>query len=214
LDVGCGTGRLLVDYLRRGIDIEGVDVSPDMLAVCQRKARDQGLSAKLFCQPVEMLATGRSYRTIIVPSSSFQLITDPGAAGQALERMHRHLLPRGTLAMSIMDLEKEPRSGGWSLDAETIRPDGAVVRRWVKSRYDSRAQLEHTESHYEVLQEGRVVHTERHRRSPGTRSYTLDQALTMVAEVGFTDVRAFSNFTLRPASADDRLFCLLARRPA
>ena len=34
LDVGCGTGRLLLDYLTEGIEIDGVDVSPDMLAVC------------------------------------------------------------------------------------------------------------------------------------------------------------------------------------
>ena len=31
LDVGCGTGRLLLDYLARGIDIDGVDNSPEML---------------------------------------------------------------------------------------------------------------------------------------------------------------------------------------
>ena len=35
LDVGCGTGRLLLDYLAEGIEIDGVDVSPDMLAVCR-----------------------------------------------------------------------------------------------------------------------------------------------------------------------------------
>jgi len=33
LDVGCGTGRLLLDYLQQGIDIDGVDNSPDMLAI-------------------------------------------------------------------------------------------------------------------------------------------------------------------------------------
>ncbi len=34
LDVGCGTGRLLLDYLAQGIDIDGVDISPEMLAIC------------------------------------------------------------------------------------------------------------------------------------------------------------------------------------
>ena len=33
LDVGCGTGRLLLDYLAEGIEIDGLDVSPDMLAL-------------------------------------------------------------------------------------------------------------------------------------------------------------------------------------
>ena len=43
LDVGCGTGRLLLDYLAQGIDIDGVDNSPDMLAICRHKATTLGV---------------------------------------------------------------------------------------------------------------------------------------------------------------------------
>ena len=31
LDVGCGTGRLLLPYLRAGLDVDGCDVSSDMI---------------------------------------------------------------------------------------------------------------------------------------------------------------------------------------
>jgi ubiquinone/menaquinone biosynthesis C-methylase UbiE len=47
LDVGCGTGRLLLDYLQQGIDIDGVDNSPAMLAICRRKAEDLKLKPGL-----------------------------------------------------------------------------------------------------------------------------------------------------------------------
>jgi ubiquinone/menaquinone biosynthesis C-methylase UbiE len=76
LDIGCGTGRLLLDYLADGIDIDGVDNSPEMLAICGEKAQKLGLHPTLFQQSMEALDLPRRYRTIMVPSSSFQLVTD------------------------------------------------------------------------------------------------------------------------------------------
>src|SRR4051812_28941152 len=38
LDLGCGTGRLLVAFARRGYRVLGVDLSADMLAVAGEKA--------------------------------------------------------------------------------------------------------------------------------------------------------------------------------
>ena len=43
LDVACGTGRLLVPYLRAGLDVDGCDVSPDMVELCRDKAEREGL---------------------------------------------------------------------------------------------------------------------------------------------------------------------------
>lgn len=76
LDVGCGTGRLLLDYLQQGIDIDGVDNSPEMLAICQHKADQLQLQPKLYNQYVENRELPRQYRTILIPSSTLQLITD------------------------------------------------------------------------------------------------------------------------------------------
>jgi predicted methyltransferase len=44
----------------------------------------------------------RAYRTIIVPSSSFQLVTERAAAAQAMRRFFRHLEPGGSLVMLFM----------------------------------------------------------------------------------------------------------------
>ena len=38
LDIGCAAGRLLIDYLSQGIDIDGVDISPEMIAICRQNA--------------------------------------------------------------------------------------------------------------------------------------------------------------------------------
>ena len=73
LDIGCGTGRLLLDYLAAGIDVDGIDVSPEMLALCRSKAAELGLDVegRLHQQTMETLALERRYATIFVPSLSF-----------------------------------------------------------------------------------------------------------------------------------------------
>ena len=38
LDAGCGTGRLLIPFLRAGLDVDGCDISGDMLAYCRQAA--------------------------------------------------------------------------------------------------------------------------------------------------------------------------------
>jgi ubiquinone/menaquinone biosynthesis C-methylase UbiE len=43
IDLGCGTGRLLVHFARRGYSCLGVDLSDAMLDVVRRKAAEEGL---------------------------------------------------------------------------------------------------------------------------------------------------------------------------
>lgn len=211
LDVGCGTGRLLLDYRRRGVDIDGVDLSPEMLAICRRKATQQGLTVSTYEQAMERLNLPRRYRTIIVPSSSFQLVTGFDEAWEALRRLLEHLVTGGTLAMSVMDLDKESHPGTWQLAGEAEPPEGReTVRRWSRTTYDPLTRLEHTEDRYECLRDGHVVYEEHHRRSPATRSYTLREMTAMLHEVGFAEVRSLSGFSMRPATQDDRLLCFLA----
>jgi ubiquinone/menaquinone biosynthesis C-methylase UbiE len=69
LDAGCGTGRLLLPYLRAGLDVDGSDISPDMLALCREKAEREGLSPGLYVQAMHELGLPRTYRTIFVCGS-------------------------------------------------------------------------------------------------------------------------------------------------
>lgn len=215
LDVGCGTGRLLLDFLADGIDAEGVDVSPEMLALCRRKADAAGGQVRLHEQAMESLSLPRRFRTILVPSSSFQLVTDPATARAAMDRFFAHLLPGGHLVMPFMtDWQPgDPLETGWQTREQERPDDGALVRRRSRSRYDPAEQLEHTEDVYEVLRDGGVVATERHARSPAVRWYTQPQVRALYEAAGFTDLLVCDEFSFEPARADARLFSAIGLRP-
>jgi len=207
LDVGCGTGRLLLDYLAEGIDVDGVDVSAEMLALCRAKAERLGLAPTLYEQSMAELDLPRRYRTIIVPSSSFQLVLDPDAARGTLRRLGAHLEPGGVLVLPFLVLE----AGERELEREQVREDGAIVRRRLVSRYDPETQLEDTDDRYEVIVDGEIVAQERHVRAPATRAYTLDQAVELCESIGLTIDRVLDGFTEEPYAGGE-IFTIVARR--
>ena len=216
LDVGCGTGRLLLDYLNRGVDIEGVDTSPEMLDLCRAKALILNLKPTLYLQSMEDLDLPQHYEIIIVPSSSFQLVTDLGDATKSMANFYRHLDPGGILIMPFMQLwrEGDALETDWEQDGEKVRlEDGALIRRWSRARYDPKEQMEHTETRFEEVIDGDIVNSEHHIRSPATRWYTQQQALALYRQAGFSDLKIYSEFSQEPASEDDVIFSVVGLKP-
>lgn len=214
LDVGCGTGRLLLDYLSQGIDVDGVDNSPEMLVLCRQKAAGMGLNLTLYQQYMETLDLPRTYRTILIPSSSLQLVIEPDMARQAMGRFYAHLAPGGVLVSPFMRLwqEGEPLESEWEASEQRTQ-DGATVRRVARSRYDPEIECEHTEDLYQVILDGEAVEEELHRRSPATRSYTQRQARQLFENAGFMELELYSGFSFEPVKPDDSLFTVIGRRP-
>lgn len=222
LDVGCGTGRLLLDYLAAGLDVDGVDNAPQMLEICRTKAIAAGIDIKdrLFEQEMATLALARRYSTIFVPSSSFQLLINASDAEEAMTRFYEHLVPGGVFVMSIMSKlwrgKEKPAQMQWSqwhrLGECERAEDGATIRRWVRTQYDHEQQLEHEENRFEVLRDDVIVESESYVRSPAVRWYSQQQAIACCEGAGFASVTATSGFTFDPASPDDTTFCVIAKR--
>jgi len=219
LDVGCGTGRLLLDYLACDIDVDGVDNSPEMLALSRKKALVLDLMPSVYEQQMEALDLPRRYRTIFVPSSSFLLLTDRADAEQAMQRFYQHLESGGVLVMPFMVIRRgnTPPGGEWSdwcKTGERERPaDGALVRRWQRMKFDDVEQWEDTDDRYEVIVDDEIVATEEHRRSPAVRWYTQAQSLAIYDRAGFAAIHAVSEFTFDPAGPSDSIWTVFGTKP-
>ncbi len=216
LDVGCATGRLILTYMKEGIDVDGVDASADMLAICRSKAEVAGLQPTLYEQRMERLDLPRTYKTIIVSSSSFTLLTDLDSSRAAMDGFCRHLDHGGALVMPFGTpwSEGDPLVTDWELEKEATREeDGAVVRRWSRGQYDPETQLQSDECRYDVILHGRTIKQEHHRSYPATRSYTQEQAIALYADAGLVNIRVWKNFTTEAATEDDKLFTVIGVRP-
>jgi SAM-dependent methyltransferase len=213
LDVGCGTGRLLLDYLAEGVDVDGVDDSPEMLALCRRRARELGLSPRLYAQKMEALALPRRYRTIFVPSSSFQLLIDPEAARRALSAFHAQLQSGGALVMPFLDRAGLAPPEGATWTREVRRPeDGATVRRTSRARFDEASGTESSSEIFELIVDGEVVEREQHDRDPDVRWYSQSDARSMFEAAGFRVQAIVAGFTDRPAGPEEEVFTIIGVR--
>lgn len=157
-----------------------------------------------------MLSLPRKYQTILVPSSSFQLLLDAALPPHVMERFYEHLLPGGVLVMPFMTLWKQGDPLESESTREAIRPeDGASIRRWQYARFDPETELEHTVDRYEIIRDGNVIASEEHKQSPATRSYSQEQAVALYQKAGFKDIQVFHEFTFEPVKPEDTLFCVL-----
>jgi SAM-dependent methyltransferase len=98
LDVACGTGRLLVPWVAAGLDVDGCDVSPDMIRLCRQAAQAVGRAPQLYCQAMHELDVPLRYQTIIV-CGGIGLGSTREQDQEALRRLHDHLGPGGRLVL-------------------------------------------------------------------------------------------------------------------
>jgi ubiquinone/menaquinone biosynthesis C-methylase UbiE len=130
LELGCGTGRVLLPIARDGVACVGVDASRDMLDVF--RAKQPPPSLELVHATMETFDLGRRrFRLITVPFRAFSHLLDVPAQLAALANIRRHLAPGGRLALDVFDprldriaLREEPEA----LAARASTPRGLVQR--------------------------------------------------------------------------------------
>jgi SAM-dependent methyltransferase len=123
LDAGCGTGRLLIPFLRAGLDVDGCDVSGDMLAYCQQAAEREGLSPRLYRQALHNLDLPRHYQTIFA-CGVFGIGVSREQDFAALQRFYQHLLPGGMLMLEVyLPYEDAKVWPLWRKEARTHLPE-------------------------------------------------------------------------------------------
>ena len=77
LEVGCGTGGLLVAAARAGREIVGVDIAARWLVVARRRLADHGLSVPLLAASAERLPWPDGQFDAVVADSVLEHLDDP-----------------------------------------------------------------------------------------------------------------------------------------
>jgi SAM-dependent methyltransferase len=225
LDLACGVGRLLLPLLEAGLDVDGADVSADMLAHARRLGEERGLFPSLLQQAMHQLESPRRYRTIYI-CDSFGIGGGRPEAMGALERAFHHLEPGGVIAFSH-DLPyaceetewlrwlpgRHTEAQPWPTSGDRRRmADGDELELLVRERsWDPLLQRSVLQVRGRRWHDGQVVEEDEHSIVLG--AYFAQEVLLMLEVAGFVDVDIQVAYTGKPATSDDGRIVFLGRRP-
>jgi SAM-dependent methyltransferase len=161
LEIGCGDGEPLLELVRRGLDIDGLDSSSDMLERCRINASALGVDVALYHQKMEQLSLPRRYRSIYLAGPTFNLLPDDSTALQALRAIREHLTTDGAALIPLWIPDPTPPEG-LGLTREASEDDGAVLRYTPLAEvYDEAARVRTTTTRYERITATGVESVER-----------------------------------------------------
>jgi SAM-dependent methyltransferase len=205
LELGTGTGRILMPLAEAGHEIVGLDLSPAMLGVAAAKlgARPELADrARLVEGDMTAFDLAQLFALVIIPARSFQHVTEPAGQRAALACARRHLVAGGHLILDLFDPNFELLL---AKDATALPPrearvpgSGHLVRRTMQSRRTDalRQTVEEALRFEEFDAAGNLVAQEE--TSWSLRWSTRHEIAYLLELCGFEPIEQFSDFKGSP----------------
>jgi SAM-dependent methyltransferase len=200
LEVGCGTGRILLVLRRDGLDADGLDASPAMIGRLKEKAARDRLTVRAEIADMRDFEMGRLYRRVLCAFNSFAHCGTPEEQIACLRACHRHLEPGGALVVHM----SYPGPAYWSetserpvLELEVLLEGGGRLQLWDRRRKDPVLQRQDSSMEIrEIAADGkpRAVHA----FTTSQRWVYRFELELLFASAGFARSEFFGGFDGRP----------------
>jgi SAM-dependent methyltransferase len=206
LEVGCGTGRVLIPTARAGIVVTGIDLSTHMLEICRRRLAEEPdevqARAELVQVDMRTFELERTFRLATIPFRPFQHLLTVDDQLACLDSIHRHLQEDGLLVFDVFNpslgsLVQDDVGQEVGDEPEFTTPDGRrVIRRHKVVERDLFSQINHVELIYDVThpdgREERLVH------AFPMRYLFRFEAEHLLMRVGFAVEHVYADFDKNP----------------
>jgi SAM-dependent methyltransferase len=112
LEIGCGTGRVLLPLARAGYEITGLDLSTHMIERCRAKLETERPEVRdrvrLLQADMTSFDLHRRFAMVISPFGGFHHLRTVEEQLSCLERCRAHLAPHGTLVLDLSNPDPVP----------------------------------------------------------------------------------------------------------
>jgi SAM-dependent methyltransferase len=210
LELGCGTGRVLLPIAATGLPCTGIDASPAMLDELRRKPG--GADVTLACARMEAFdLPGRRFTLIYSAFRAFQHLDTVEQQLACLARVRAHLAPGGVFAFDVFNprldlLAAETRPEENDL---TFHQGDREVRRLVAVRNDRVHQLSHVTMRY--IESGGGAATEETAVAFTMRWFWRFELEHLLHRAGFREMTIFGDFDRSEVGPASPAYVVVAR---
>lgn len=208
LELGCGTGRVLIPVAEAGCEITGLDISKHVLSICQNKLalldRDIQKRVNLIQSNMTDFNIDNKFNLAIIPFRAFQHLISVDDQLSCLKHINQHLAVNGLLIFDIFQVDlnriNNPRFQEEMEDfPEYELDDGRRLRRTHRVRaFNTTDQYNDVELIYYLTDKNGV--TERIVHAFPMRYFFKAEIEHLLARSGFRLVDLFGDFDKSPNS--------------
>jgi SAM-dependent methyltransferase len=146
LELGCGTGRVLLPLVASCKYIQGIDLSPAMISICRDKLLQAGIPttrARVQEGDITGFELGRVFDFIIAPFRVLQNLESDAEVDGLFRCIHKHLASGGTCVLNVFRPNREPEvlRRQW-VETEEKRRWEAPVEGGTVVCFDRRARMD------------------------------------------------------------------------
>lgn len=215
LEMGCGSGRVLLELARSGVEVSGLDLSPEMLAVLGRRLAAEPPEVR---ERVKRLVVGDArdaepaerFALVIAPFRVVQHFVERADQRAWLANVTRHLAPGGELVFDVFQTNYRylAEASFTVTDVERTDAGGRPVRRTVHVEHRPEAQTFSMRMEW-VLGEGAAAET---RAAETTvRWFTRAELENLLELAGFRVLEVWGDFDRSPHGAGSPQIVVRAR---
>lgn len=209
LEVCCGTGRVLVPALEAGVEIEGLDLSPEMLGGLRERLAARALTVPIHEADMRTFRLPRRFALVVIAFNSFLHNLTQADQLATLRTCRAHLAPGGRLVLVTFhpSVDKlQSYASGETVIKDVPNPSGTGRVRFRDRCEDDRIeQVRHVRRKVEFTDDAGNV--ERTSPTEFTLRYVFKPEMELLLSVaGFTrwSVRAFETGAGAPWPVVDR----------
>jgi SAM-dependent methyltransferase len=206
LELGCGTGRVLVPLAGACGYIHGLDLSEAMIGVCRGKLEAAGVPAtraQAEVKDITRFALNQTFDLIIAPYRVMQNLEADSAVNGLFRCIRQHLAPSGNCILNVFRPKRDPEamrqvwcSDEEKLDWETAVEGGRVTCHERYSRMDPDRMILYPELIYRRYQGEALV--DKAVLKIAMRCYYPEEFETLIIGQGFSVVRKWGGYQGEP----------------